>query len=122
MPAPGVYLASSSYFVEEWLATPSITDEIPNHVWGMAVDHAVWNEPGGPRDEVHIYAAVGRAGIEVLQFLPNAQPGGRLVLVQRIETPSGMAGIKIRQEADPDQRTLLVGESMAGLRTFVYPP
>ena len=59
--------------LEEWQAPPSVTDDTPNSVFGLAVDLADTRGSPDP-DEFQVYVAVARVGIEVLKFDPNGSP------------------------------------------------
>jgi len=107
-----------SFMWEEWLTPECVSDDLPNNAWGLAVDRVQWNDGENERDEIYVYVAVGRVGIEVLNFQPNAAAGSRLVQVDHVETPYGHGGLKIRD--DGGVRTLLFGESEAGIRILGY--
>lgn len=90
-------------------------------MWSIALDPATWTDAGGQHDELYVYVLVGRVGIEVLQFLPEEDPGDRLQLVDHIEVPYGQGGIKIRTSpGDSTVRTLLVADALNGVRMFGY--
>lgn len=104
----------------EWLAPLSISDDLANNVWSIAVDPVHFVDAAGERDELYVYVLVGRYGIEVLRFLPGQPAGQRLQAVRRIEIPYGQGALFIRKGHDPSVRTLLVADSLAGLRAFEY--
>jgi hypothetical protein len=109
----------AQFMLEEWRTPDCVSDDYSNTVWSLAVDLA---DTGGTEDPdvVHIYVLVGRVGIEVLEFDPTASPGGRLTLVDHIETPSGSGAIRVRDLGAGDT-DLLVIERDTGLRAFERP-
>jgi hypothetical protein len=116
-PSDGDYY---DFLHEDWLAPLSVSDDIENNVWSIAVDPVAFSDALGERNELYVYVLVGRYGIEVLRWLPSEPAGQRLVPVRRIEVPNGQGGMVIRRTSNPLVRTLLVSEGLIGLRSFEY--
>lgn len=97
----------------------SVSDDLPNTVWSLAVDYADTTGNSEP-DEVHVYALAGRVGIEVLRFEPSGSPS-YLIPIDPIETPSGSGGLSIRIKPSTGEKHLLLSERDCGLRAFRKP-
>lgn len=110
----------AAFLRAEWVAPLSVSDDIGNNVWSIALDPTTFVDAAGERNELYVYVMVGRYGIEVLRFLPTQPAGQRLQSVRRIEIPYGQGSLFIRRTSDPSVRTLLVADSLAGLRSFEY--
>lgn len=111
-------LVYGSFMLQDWRVPESVSDDLPNTVWSLAVDLA--DTGGGPEpDEVHVYALVGRVGIEVLRLDTSGTP--QLVPIDHIETPSGSGGISTQVHPQTGQKTLLLSERDCGLRAFRRP-
>ena len=104
--------------VETWTPTTSLTDNLANNVWEVAVDRAQWSSGGVDYDEIYAYVAVERVGIEVLHFDPACAPGERLKKVGLIQTPGNVRSMVIREDG-PD-KTLILTDGEAGLRVLEY--
>lgn len=107
------------FMLEEWRTPECVSDDLSNSVYGLAVHLADTDDDGTP-DEVQIYVAVARVGIEVLRFDPTGTPSF-LEEYDHIETPSGSAGIRIRELPLTGEIDLLVSERNSGLRVFERP-
>ena len=90
------------------------------NVWHIAVAREEWNDGTTLRDEVYVYALVGRYGLAVLRFDPTAAVGQRLTQVGDLRTPSGMGGLWLEKDDGRPVR-LFLNESTAGLRALVHP-
>jgi len=99
----GLY-ASRAYLEE--LGTPRTRDELAEHR-GVAFD------------EVYVYTAVNRVGIDVLRFRPDAPAGERLERVDRIQTPGDTYSVSVRPNGD-GSKTLLVSDGIGGYRFYGY--
>jgi len=96
---------------ERYTPKLSLTDDLPCNVYGLAVDQA-------PNGEVYVYLGVIRVGIQPLRFEPTNPPGQRLVELPLIQTPGESLGLHIRDTGGT--RTLLVGDTLAGVRVYGY--
>jgi len=98
--------------------TSSYTDDLPNCVWEVVVDRAQWSSGGEDHDEVYVYAAVERVGIEVFHFDPDCAPGDRLKKVTIIQTPGNPRSLVIRDQGG--DKTLILSDGEAGFRVLEY--
>jgi len=106
----------ADFMLAEWRTPPSVSDDLPNTVWGIDIDLS--DTTGGPEpDEVHVYVLVARRGIEVLRFEPSGSPAW-LVPIDSIETPSGSGGISIRNLPTSGETDLFLSGRNCGLRVF----
>ena len=71
----------------------------------------------GQEEATYVYVGVGRVGIEVLRFDPNAQE--ILQSVELIQTSGEPRSLVIREDSQ-GERTLLVSDGEAGIRTYEY--
>ena len=71
----------------------------------------------GQEEVTYVYVGVGRVGIEVLRFDPDAQD--ILESVQLIQTSGEPRSLVIREDAQ-GERTLLVSDGEGGIRTYEY--
>jgi hypothetical protein len=117
---PDPYGTAAAAFVEEWSAPESVSDDINNNVWHIAIAHETWDDGTDDRDEIYVYALTGRYGLAVLRFDPGAAPGQRLTKVHDVRTPSGMGGLWMERDENGPQR-LFINESTTGMRALVHP-
>ncbi len=120
---PGTVIAGVNDPVATYSPIPCFSDDLPCNVFGVEVDHAVWNESGTVRDELYVYLPVRRVGIEVLRFVPPAGTGtGSFVIADRIQTPGQVGDVQIRSTTSDgtEIRELLVSDFTGGIRVYGY--
>jgi len=104
--------------VETYTPAKSLTDSLPNAVWDVVVDRAQWISGLTPMNEIYVYAAVERLGVEVLRFDPSCPLGDRLKKVRLIQTPGNVRSMIIRGAGS--DRSLILSDGEAGLRVLEY--
>ena len=95
-----------------------LTDDLPNNIYEIALDHAEWSSGGEDLEALYVYVGVERVGIEVLRFDPTCPNGDRLEKVRLVQTPGNVRAMVLRDQGG--DKTLVVNDGDGGLRILEY--